>query len=245
MADSYNTQVVILRNKILQNMDKLYICYSRELGKIPVIAYGIGNNKNRYNGLMQPFNNLEMQLRSSKRYELFQQAELIGNRSAESDIDFLAYASVLTELTEYLTPDRQPEPEVYELLVRCLELLRVRNKRLVTIIFTVKLLSTIGVGRDFLHCTSCEKDLEANAFFDGLKEGIICGDCCLSKDFEVTHDVQILLDKFTKIDLSNKIEFSVTGGQLKQLERLAYTLIRIHIDKPLKSLIFLNELLKN
>ncbi len=245
MSDTYNTKAVILRAKTLQNMDKLYICYSQDWGKIAVIAYGIGRSKNRYNGLMQAFNNLDMQLRSSKRYEIFLQAELVGNKVPEADIDFLAYASLLTEITDCLTPDRQPEPEVYELLVACLQLLSVRNKRLVTVIFIIKILSLIGVGHNFKVCTVCGQQLQETAFFDNLKEGMVCTDCSLDREFSIEPEVQEVLSVFTQLDLTQKIEFSVTGGQLKQLEGLAYRLLHIHIDKPLKSLAFLNELLNN
>lgn len=239
MAEIYDTAAIILRIKALQATDKLYICYSRELGKIAVIAYGIGRGKNRYNGIMRPFGNVKLSLASSRQYEIFKQVELLGPITDNADVDFLAYASVLTEITELLTPDRDPEPAIYELLARCLELLGERNKRLVTVIFIVQLLDIIGMGPDYRHCSVCSTTLEDAAYFDDLKEGMVCSGCHVTEDFLLDFPTQNLLEKFTKLDLSNKIQFSVTGGQLKQLEALAYKLIHLHVDRPLKSLQFL------
>ena len=242
MAEIFSTKAIILRIKQLQTADKLYICYSQDLGKIAVVAYGIGRGKNRYNGLMQPFSNLELQLATGKRYDTFRQAELVGVRLPDTDFEFLTYASVLTELVEQLTPDKQPEPAVYDLLAQCLQLLTVRNKRLVVIIFIVKLLDIIGLGPSYTQCTICGQEITTDAHYSDLKGGMICPVCRVSEDIEIDLATQNLLEKFTKLDLSTKIEFSVNGKQLKQLENLTYRLIYQHIDKPLKSLQFLAKL---
>lgn len=242
MAEIFSTKAIILRIKQLQTADKLYICYSQDLGKIAVVAYGIGRGKNRYNGLMQPFSNLELQLAAGKRYDTFRQAELVGPRLPDTDFEFLTYASVLTELVELLTPDKQPEPKVYELLAQCLQLLTVRNKRLVVIIFIVQLMDIIGLGPSYQSCTLCGKQLDTDAHYSDLKAGMICPVCRVSEDLEVELATQNLLQKFTKLDLSSKIEFSINGKQLKQLENLMHRLIYQHIDKPLKSLQFLAKL---
>lgn len=242
MAETFSTKAIILRVKQLQTADKLYICYSQELGKIAIVAYGIGRGKNRYNGLMQPFSNLELQLASGKRYDTFRQAELCGPRLPDTDFEFLTYASVLTELVEQLTPDRQSEPAIYELLAQCLQLLTIRNKRLVVSIFIVKLLAITGLQPNYFCCTICNAQLSTDAYYSDLKAGMVCPLCRVSEAVEVDLDIQNLLEKFTKLDLSTKIEFSINGKQLKQLENLMYRLIYQHIDKPLKSLQFLAKL---
>lgn len=242
MAEIFSTKAIILRIKQLQTADKLYICYSQELGKIAVVAYGIGRGKSRYNGLMQPFSNLELQLASGKRYDTFRQAEILGLRLPDTDFEFLTYASILTELVEQLTPDKQPEPAIYDLLAQCLQLITVRNKRLVVIIFIVKLLDIIGLGPNYHDCIICEQHIDAAAHYSDLKGGMICSNCRVSEDIELDLDTQTLLEIFIKLDLSTKIEFSINGKQLKQLENLMYRLIYQHIDKPLKSLQFLAKL---
>ena len=242
MGESFTTNAIILRIKQLQTADKLYICYSEDLVKIAVVAYGIGRGKNRYNGLMQPFSNLELHLVSGKRYDTFRQAELIGKRLPDTNFEFLTYASVLTELIDQLTPDKQPEPAIYKLLQDCLQLLTVRNKRLVVSIFVIKLLDIIGVGSDYSNCIICDAQFDGAAYFSDLKGGMICPVCRVSEDLEIDTNTQKLLQMFTKLDLSSKIEFSINGKELKQLESLIYRLIYQHIDKPLKSLQFLAKL---
>lgn len=243
MSDNtYHTAAVILRIKQLQTTDKLLICYSQEHGKIAVIAYGINKGKNRYSGLLQPFTNLQLFLKSGKRYETFRQAELIGTSLPAADLEFLSYACVICELAEEFTVDRQSDINLYNLLVDSLQLLHTRNKRLVTLIFICKLLVIAGVAPVYSGCVSCEKPLDSQAHFSPIKFGAVCTECKSSDDLPFAPETQELLANFTTMDLSGQIEFSIKGWQLLQLEQILYKLIYMHLDKPLKSLQYLAKL---
>ncbi|WP_019880228.1 DNA repair protein RecO [Succinispira mobilis] len=238
----FNTQLIILKVKQTQATDKLLVCYSREHGKLLVMAYGVARAKNMYNALLQPFNNLEMLLFPNKKIYTFKQGELIGPRLPDADFEFLTYASILTELVEEFTVEGQADEPIYDLLTQCLQLLTVRNKRLVTIIFSIKLLGYVGLAPLYNNCIACNKTLTEDAYFSALKGGAVCEACKVTEELPFDYETQVLMEKFTKLDLSTKIEFSIKGKQLLQLEYVIQQLFYLHLDKPLKSLQFLSKL---
>lgn len=238
----FNTQLIILKVKQTQATDKLLVCYSREHGKLLVMAYGVARAKNMYNALLQPFNNLEMLLFPNKKIYTFKQGELIGQRLPDADFEFLTYASILTELVEEFTVEGQADAPIYELLRQCLQLLTVRNKRLVILIFSIKLLGYVGLAPLYNSCMSCNKIIAEDAYFSALKGGVVCKACKVTEELPLDYETQIIIEKFTNLDLDNKIEFSIKGKQLLQLESIIQQLLYLHLDKPLKSLQFLSKL---
>ena len=238
----FNTQLIILKVKQTQATDKLLVCYSREHGKLLVMAYGVARPKNMYNALLQPFNNLEMLLFPNKKIYTFKQGELVGPRLPDADFEFLTYASILTELVEEFTVEGQVDIAIYELLEQCLPLLNVRNKRLVTLIFSIKLLAYVGLAPLYNSCMSCNKKITEDAYFSVIKGGVVCNSCKVTEELSFDYQTKLLIEKFTNLDLSTKIEFSIKGKQLLQLEGIIQQLLYLHLDKPLKSLQFLSKL---
>lgn len=238
-------EIIVLRVKDWQQADKYVIGFGREQGKLRFIAYGARYPKNLSGRLLQPFARLRVEVQSGERIDKLLNCELSKSINM-TDIKQVAYASVITELAAIFTEDREPLPELYELLCNCMQMLAERNPRLVTLIFAVQLLGLTGLLPQTDACVICSESLENEAWFSSLHGGTVCADCRIAAgvgDVDACHEeTRKFWKQLEEFDFHADTELKVRGGTLMEMEKLLYHFILFQTDRPLKSLAFVQEL---
>lgn len=240
-------EAVVLHVKNWQTADKYVVCFTKEHGKLRFIAYGARYVKNVQGRLLQPFACLQLEVQQGQRVDKLRSCELV-QLPRTLDMQQMAYGAVAAELTAVLTEDRQPQPELYELLRATLAALTQRNPRLVVLSFAIKLLRHIGLAPQLQHCVSCGEQVpaDAEAWFSPLQGGVICHACRQTYSGEglehCSADMRGLWQWLEQLDFANPRPFTIRGGALMELEKSLYKFIFFQTDKPLNSLNFLSQL---
>lgn len=238
---------IILHVKNWQTADKYAICFTKSHGKLRFIAYGARYPKNVSGRLLQPFACLNLDVQQGQRIDKLRGCELVHLPKAY-DMKQMAYGAVAAELTAVLTEDREPSPELYELLTQTLTALTERNPRLVVLSFAIKLLNLSGLAPQLDYCVNCGEQVPADAecWFSPLQGGVICASCRSTYSGDglehCASAARRLWQWLAVLDYINPTSFEVRGGELMELERMLYKFIFFQTDKPLNSLSFLAQL---
>lgn len=196
-------EALVLHVKNYQTADKYVVCFCKEHGKLRFIAYGARYVKNVQGRLLQPFARLNISVQQGQRVDKLRSCELV-QLPQSLDMQQMAYGAVAAELTAVLTEDREPAPELYELLQATFGALTQRNPRLVMLSFAIKLLQITGFAPQMEHCVSCGVPIalddsanaplaasetgssgesqttataSAKAWFSPLQGGLVCEQC--------------------------------------------------------------------
>jgi DNA repair protein RecO (recombination protein O) len=118
MIKSYRVEAIVLRKKNLGEADCLLTVYTKEKGKLTVIAKGVRKIASRKKGSLDTFNKVILQVADTKTIDIVTEALLLDNFSAwKTNITKVSLAYYIAEIIDRLTRDGEPNHEVYGLLV--------------------------------------------------------------------------------------------------------------------------------
>lgn len=238
----YQTEVIVLAVRDWGDADKMVTLFSREYGKIIAFANGARRPKNSLAGGMQLFTHVEVTLSPGKNCDSVKQCEIKhAFRQLQEDFNCMAYGSFIAELTAELCPERQPEPQVFDLLLEVFQILTVRNPRMVALAWAWQLLDITGYYPDFEHCTVCGQTVQFPAYFNAASGGCICSGCEHNTLLEINQKMYDFISCLLQIDWHNPSCFSVSGTILMQTEKLIMDYLLHCLDKPLRSMSFIKQ----
>ena len=160
-------------------------------------------------------------------------------RELRDDITLMTYAAFLAELVSELWPDRSPEPSAYDVLLGSFSLLLERNPRLVSLAGAWQLLALAGFHPEYERCVTCGQVLALPAFFDACAGGGVCPACEHSELQPLDDAVCGFVDKLLNVNWKQPPQFKVTGATLLQAEKMLIEFIAHRIERPLKSVRFI------
>lgn len=148
-------EAIVIRVDDRNGADKYVTCFSKYHGRVRFSAFGAKYFKSSVGAILQYLSRLQLELEPGKISDKLLSAELLA---APPVLDFkqLAYASILTEVTESFTVDHESDTLVYGYLVDALALLSKKNPRVVVLTFCIKLLHATGFGPDLEKLTMPE-----------------------------------------------------------------------------------------
>ncbi len=244
MAVEYQTEAILLAARDWGAADRMVTLFSREYGIVTAMAYGARQPRNRLSGGLQPFSHLNLSLATGgKGLDTIRQCELQNShRHIREDLTRLAYANFIAELTTGLWPERQAEPEVFDTLLAIFHLLSARNPRIATLAGSWHLLVFAGFQPEYAHCVRCGQELILPAYFSYPDGGGVCRTCTPDGSPAFEHADKDFLARLLAMDLAQPGEFAITAKILASAERLLYGFVKYQLERPLKSLDFINKI---
>lgn len=240
----YQTEAVVLAVRDWRESDRMVTLFSKDQGKLMAAAYGARRPANRLSGSIQPFAHIEVSLEAGRSMDVVKQCEVKRTfREVRENLDMLTYGAFIAEVASELFPERQADPQVFSLLLAAFSLLGQRNPRLTALAALCQLLPAAGYLPEYQECLHCGTDMSFPAYFDAGAGGTVCGRCRMEGVLPIDEAGIRLLETFLQMDLREPGQFSVTGAALRQVEScmLAYLL---HImEKPLKSLQVIRQMM--
>ncbi|WP_141431513.1 DNA repair protein RecO [Bacillus sp. 03113] len=214
---------IVIRTIDYGETNKIVTLYTREWGKVGVMARGAKKTNSRLAAITQPFTYGHFLVLKGRGLGNLQQGELISSmRLIKQDIFLTAYGSYIIDLADKCTDDQKPNPFMFELLLQTLSYLEEGfDREIITNIFEIKMLSALGLNPMFDHCAVCGSR-EGRFSFSIREGGIICHRC-LEKDpyhLSISSATVKLLRIFYFFDLSRLGEISVkeeTKAELKKV----------------------------
>lgn len=238
----YQGEAIVVAVRDWGDADKIVTLFSREYGKIIAFANGARRPKSPLAGGMQLFTHLEVTLAPGKNSDSVKQCEIKHSfRKIQEDFNCMAYGAFIAELTAELCPERQPEPQVFDLLLEVFQILTLRNPRMVALAWAWQLLSISGYYPEVSQCTICGQGVVFPAYFSYDSGGCVCRQCEHVGLPEISDQTKDFITCLLHIDWKNPGCFTVNGTILMQTENLLMGYLVHCLDKPLRSMNFIKQ----
>jgi len=176
------TDAVVLRTMKYRESSRIAVLYTRELGKISVIARGARDGKSRLGGGLQPMNLVSavVYVRETRDLQLLTQCDVIVPMHAlGADLEKMGAAMAVLELTDAVSPQEEPSGELFDLLRATLGAVSAATKQPGNALyyFELHLLGLIGFQPLLSACASCGRPVEPEAELRMSPGGILCRAC--------------------------------------------------------------------
>jgi len=177
------SRAIVLRTHTLGETSKVVVCYTRDYGKVRLVAKGGRKGGSRFGAALEPMtvSGVLFYLRRERDLLLVSQAEIAREfPDLRRDVERMAFAGAVLEMTDRLLADREPDPGLFDLLEQTLgELATVRRERLDAALwsFAFSLASALGYGPELDRCTVCGAPPGASPAFSARLGGVVCGGC--------------------------------------------------------------------
>ncbi len=177
---SRKVEGIILRRQRWGEADRLLTIFTRELGKVRVVAKGVRKTQSRKAGHLEPFMQTALVLAQGRDWWIVTQAETINAFfSLREDLQKTGYAAYVIELMDKFTYEDGPNPALYRLVVETLQHLEAGDPLFVVAHFyELRLLDMMGFRPQLFNCVICENEIQAvDQYFSALHGGAICPHC--------------------------------------------------------------------
>lgn len=187
MREEVSINGVVLREKEINENDKLLTVFTEELGKISVYSKGTRSMKNKnYAGTMR-FCYSSFELASSNNgYVLKTAVPIKYFMELSSTLEGVTLAAYFTQCISFLLPDSAPESGVLSLILNglyCLTLKDFKTPAQIKGAFEFKLLCILGYCPEINKCGFCGNDFDDDIFkFLPEESAIVCNKCAEKKN---------------------------------------------------------------
>ncbi|MBS4191334.1 DNA repair protein RecO [Bacillus sp. FJAT-49705] len=238
---------IIIRATNYGETNKIVTLYTREWGKVGVMARGAKKPNSRLAAVTQLFTYGYFLIQKGNGLGTLQQGEMISSmRSIREDIFLTAYASYIVDLTDKGTDDRKPNPFLFELVHQTLNLINEGyDAEILVNIFEMKMLNSLGLYPVLNQCAICGST-DGHYSFSIREGGLLCHRC-FEKDpyhFKISSATVKLLRLFYFFDLSRLGNISVKAETKAELKRVITAYYDEYSGLNLKTKKFLNQMAK-
>ncbi len=172
---------IILKRVNFGESDKIITLFTKNEGKIKVIAKGARKMKSKFCGHIEMMNKSQFILHRGKTFKIATEVSLIENYLGHStNLGNLKNLYFMTEVIEKTLPENHPAPELYDLYETCLSNYKIRGEdELIKLYFVSQYLRISGQFPHIRRCVKCNAELDNVNFFSNLACGALdlqCGD---------------------------------------------------------------------
>ncbi|MBU8905673.1 DNA repair protein RecO [Desertibacillus haloalkaliphilus] len=238
-------EAIVIRTTNYGESHSILTLYTREFGKVGVMARGAKKPKSRLASISQLFIYGSYLFHKSPGLSTLNQGEIIHSfRTIREDLTRASYASYVVELIDRLTDERQRNPYLFELLWQTLQYMDEGvDPEILTRVFEVKMLIVAGIRPQLDCCASCGQT-EGDFAFSIKEAGFICHRCFHKDPYVMkisTHTVK-LLRLFYHFDLNRLGKVSVKQATKQELKEVISAYYDEYSGLSLKSKRFLDQL---
>jgi len=179
------TEAIVLRTMRYRETSRIAALYTKERGKISVIAKGARDGRGRLGGSLQPMNQVGVvvYMKESRDLQLLTQCDVTRPfPGLSTDLERMAAGMAAVELTDAVSPAEEPNAELFDLLSATLDAVSHATKQPGNALyyFELHLLGIIGFRPDFRLCSVCRSPAVPSR--DGgemhlNRNGILCAGC--------------------------------------------------------------------
>lgn len=175
------TEAIVLRTWELGEHDRLVTLYTREHGKLPAVARGARRLRSRFGAALELFTwgdavGFEHEGRPLVRLD---QLDIRRSfRRLREDLERLGQGARMVEVLARLTPERDPQPACFALLLQGLRALETAAPARVHLAFALRLLDLLGHRPRLDRCGRCGTGVgTAGVSFDPGDGDVRCARC--------------------------------------------------------------------
>ena len=174
----YKADGIVLHRRNLGETDKILTFFCRDHGKLSIVAKGARRNASKLSGATELFTHSRILLAEGKSLDIVSQCEITECfPQLRTDLGRLSRATYFCELIDRLMEDREPDSQVFDLLLSALHLLQREDIMLDVLVhaFELRLLAHRGYAPVLDQCVKCGQNLVGDKFaFSPSLGGVLC-----------------------------------------------------------------------
>ena len=180
MSELYRDTGVVLRTYKLRESDRIVVFHTAENGKVRAVAKGVRKTKSKFGARLEPMSHVRLLLYRGRELDIVSQAEAVEPLSPMlSSLDRASQGLAVIEAVDQLSLEREPNPQLYRMLVGVLRTIATSSSPLNVAGFYWKLLANEGMRPELDRCVRCGETEPAAQFvsFDLNEGGVTCRSC--------------------------------------------------------------------
>jgi DNA repair protein RecO (recombination protein O) len=180
IGSSFKDKAFLLRAVDYGDEHRILSCLTTEHGRIDLIALAAKKSRNRFAGVLDFLNLLDIEFQSPGRGNLNRllHCELRKSYSVPRlDYERTVLALEWLRILSKAVPVGSRVPDLFPLLQYCLEHLAARHPFQVDLVFKKRLLSCLGYHLELGHCRRCGTEDSAEFHFSSHQGGLLCRRC--------------------------------------------------------------------
>jgi DNA repair protein RecO (recombination protein O) len=248
MPIEYRTRALVLRTFDQGESDRVVHLYSEALGRVSAIAKGARRSKRRFPGTLEILSIVDVRLVDPPRAQLarLEGAKLVrAFEGIPANLGRYAIACQFLELLNRATPDRQPQPELFQFAFGVLDVLDAETPDpLLALLVLAKTLARIGYRPQLVRCALCGADLPSDGGWVGFVPahgGAVCRSCAGPEEARIPALLLRALEAGLRQPLRSRGELGFSEREVDLAARLVERFFRFHIGFELRSEAFLRQ----
>ncbi|GGF07704.1 DNA repair protein RecO [Halobacillus andaensis] len=214
---------IVIRTRDYGETHKIITLFTREKGKIGVMARGAKKPKSRMASVTQPFIHGQFLIQIGSGLGSLSQGEMVTSlRSIREDIIKTAYASYLAELTDKLVDEKKPDPFLYEQLLQTFVwMAEGKDCEILSMMYELKMYRKAGFAPKVDACLNCGA-ADGPFSFSVVEGGFLCFRCKQMdpQAYGLTEPLAKLLRLFLHMDVKRLGQVSMKDENKKKLRML-------------------------
>ena len=137
---------MVLRTYKLGEADRIVVLLTEEHGKVRAVAKGVRKTMSKFGARLEPMSHVRLQLYRGRELDIVNQAESVEPLAPMlADLDRASQGMAVLEAADQLALEREPNPQLYRMVVGVLRTIAERTSPLVVPAFYWKLLAAEGL----------------------------------------------------------------------------------------------------
>ncbi len=240
----YTANAIVLRRINFGETDRVVTLLTRERGKLSAIAKGARKPISRLAGSTELFTYSRIQLATGKTLDVITQAEVKESfPRIRADLGRIAHATYMLELVDRLVEEREPNMDLFELLLSALYLMeRPNDPGKIARMFELQLMKLLGYEPTLGKCVRCKRPLPgAELFFSPSLGGVVCRECgSLPEDaIRISRAMVDVMLELLAADAPHVERMHIRSDVMEEIAKVMRWYIRYRAERELKSLEFL------
>lgn len=207
---------IVIKEMKYKDNSKILTIFTRESGKLTVMAKGACNPKSRLISNTELFFHNNYEFYRGKTFYYINDTDTINSfYSIREDIDRLMYGSYFLELVDLGLIEEGKNEKVFDLLLKGLKLLANMNENFIRFVlaYEMKFIAFLGYRPNLRNCISCGGTSSSRWKFSLPGGGILCDKCFYQDRFsysikkdEIDYLLDLLFSPLDKLDNIKKEE---------------------------------------
>lgn len=227
------TEAFVLNSRNYSDSSKILVLFTKECGKISVLARGGAKPKSKFGYSIQPLVHSEVNYyeKSSRSLQVLSASEII-NRYKNISLDFkcLASAMMIVELVSLSQHENEKNETIFDDILIAMDLLNNNvNPFAVVLKFQIKLAKDMGFGLSFGR--ELGEVTTPNVLFSLSNCGL---NGKSSNNFNIKRIYLERLNELRKTSLQNNVDYVISNKEFIVLLELMTKYFSFHLDRTVK-----------
>jgi len=240
----FSTSAVVLNYKKFNDTSLICNLYSKDCGKLSIIAKGVRSLKNPHSAILQPFNHIDLiyYYKSRRKIQLLKEASIINTYyDIPTNYNKMLHAFIISDIINFSSYNDSPCNIIFRLINKSLESINKSQEQFLSyyyIFFIIQLLIYLGYRPSLDKCYNCNGPINLGGF-DAFSGQLICSSCTKKNSIINRESIQ-LIKYLSKTHIDQIInQFNYSEKTLMSIKQYLFKFILFHIPELKKSKAFI------